>query len=94
MGKHIQAIIQVLAKLAFAGECSQIAIGRRDNADIDFHRPLRTDGIDFAFLQRTQQLHLHVEAEFANLIQEERAAIGFLEFPRCLSVAPVKEPFS
>ena len=41
---------------------------------------LAADGIDLAVLQGAQQLHLGVERQFADLVEEQRAAIGFQEF--------------
>ena len=40
---------------------------------------LEPDGVDFAFLQHAQQLHLHIERQFADFIQKQRAVIGFDE---------------
>ena len=70
--------------MPFARQLVQVAIGGRDDAHIDLHRPLGADRIDFAFLQRAQQLDLHVEPQLADLVEEQRAAIGFLEFAQML----------
>jgi len=51
-----------------------------DQADVDLDRALGADRIDFAFLDRAQQLDLHVEAQLADFVEEERTAIGLLEF--------------
>ncbi len=45
---------------------------------------LEPTGSTLAFLQRAQQLDLHVQAQFADLVEEQRAAIGFLEFAQML----------
>ena len=45
---------------------------------------LGADRIDLAFLQRAQQLHLRVERQFADFVEEQRAAIGFLELADAL----------
>ena len=68
--KHVQPVIQVFAKLAFAGALGEIAVGGGDDAHIHLHRPLATDGIDLAFLQRAQQLHLRGQRQFADLVEE------------------------
>ena len=78
--KHVEAVIEVFAELPVARALGQIAIGRGDDAHIDLHRTLGADGIDFAFLQRAQELHLHVETQFADFVEEQRAAVGFQEF--------------
>ena len=41
---------------------------------------LRADGIDLAVLQGAQQLHLGVERQLADLVEEQRAPVGFEEF--------------
>ena len=63
---------------------AQVAIGGGDDAHIHLHRALGADRIDFAFLQRAQQLDLHVQAQFADFVQEQRAAVGLLEFAQML----------
>ena len=42
-------------------------------------RALGADGIDLAVLQGAEQLHLHVERQLADLVEEERAAVGLDE---------------
>jgi len=58
------------------------------NADVDLHRALGADGIDLSFLQRAQQLDLHVEAKLADLVEEQRSSISFLNLPRCCRSRP------
>ncbi len=43
-------------------------------------RGARADRIDLAFLDRAQQLHLHVERQVANLVQEQRTSVRLDEF--------------
>ena len=45
---------------------------------------LEPTGIDLAFLQRAQQLDLRVERQLADLVEEQRAAVGFLELADAL----------
>ena len=49
------------------------------------HRLLGADRIDLALLQGAQQLDLGFERQLADLVEEQRAAVGFLE----LADAPV-----
>ena len=76
----MQAIEQVFAETAGFHVGDQIAIGGRDDAHIDLDRFAPADRLDFAFLQRAQQLHLRGGRQFADLIEEQRAAVGFGEF--------------
>ena len=83
-GEDIQAIVQILAELAFLDELDHVAVRRRDQAEVDLDALLRADGIDLAFLKRTQQLDLRIERELADLVEEERAAVGLLELTDAL----------
>ncbi len=40
------------------------------------------DALELALLQRAQELHLHLDRDLADLVEEERAAVGELEAPR------------
>ena len=40
------------------------------------------DALELALLQRAQQLHLHLDRDLADLVEEERPAVGELEAPR------------
>ena len=80
IGKDVEAVEQVLAELAGLDEFDQVLVGRRDEADVDLDRAARADRIDLALLQRAQQLDLRVERQFADLVEKQRAAVGFGEF--------------
>ena len=77
--EDVEAIEQVLAEPARLHEFDQVLVGRRDQADVDLDRPARADRIDLALLQRAQQLDLRLERQFADLVEEQRAAVGFGE---------------
>ncbi len=78
--EDVEAIVEVFAELAVLDLLDHVAVGCRDEAEIDFHRPLGADRIDLTFLQSAEQLHLGFERQLADLIEKERAAVGFLEF--------------
>ena len=80
-GEHVEPVIEVLAEASLLHEADQILVGRRDQPEVDLDRVLGADGIDLALLQRTQQLHLRIERELADLVKEQRAVTGLLEFP-------------
>ena len=84
-GIDIQAVIQILAELAGLHHLDHVAVGGRDQADIDLDGFPRTDRIDLAFLDGAQQFHLHVERQFRHFIEEQRAAVGFLKFADMLA---------
>ncbi len=77
--QHVQPVEQVLAEMPFLDPLEQPAVGRRDDADVDLDRLAAADRLDGAFLQRAQQLHLGGQRQLRDLVQEQRAAVGFDE---------------
>ncbi len=57
----------------------EIAMRGRDDAHVTAHRHVIADALEHAFLQHAQQLHLHRRAHVADLVEEQRAALGDLE---------------
>ena len=81
-GKHVKPVIQILAELACLHHFDHVAIGCGYEADVDFDRFSRTNGINFAFLDGAQEFHLHIKRQFGNFIEKQRSAISFLEFAK------------
>ena len=54
-------------------------MGGGDDADVDAHGPLAADAHDLAVLHDAQQAHLRGERELADLVEEQRPAVGLLE---------------
>src|SRR5262249_56837343 len=81
---HVEPVVEVLAQLAVLDELDHVAVGGRDQPEIDLDRPLGPDRVDFAGLQRAQQLDLRFERQLADLVEKQRAAIGLLEFADAL----------
>ena len=52
---------------------------RRNDAHIDFLRTGAADRPHLVFLQHAQQLDLQAHRHVADLVQHQRAAVGFLE---------------
>ena len=77
--KDVEPVEQVAAEPALPGFLEQIAIGRGDDADVDVDRPRTAEALDLAVLQHAQELRLELERQLADLVEEERAAIGQLE---------------
>jgi hypothetical protein len=57
----------------------QVAVGGGDDPHADTHRSLPSNANHFAVLQHTQESHLGRGGELANLVQEQRSAVGLLE---------------
>ena len=59
----------------------QVAISGGNNADVDGPAFGGADGLDLPFLQRAEKLGLHLQRHFADLIQQQGAAIGGFHQP-------------
>ncbi len=75
----VEAVVEVLAEAPGADLLLEDAVGRRDDADVDLLGLAVADAEDDALLQRAQQLHLQVQRQLADLVEEERALVGDLE---------------
>src|SRR5262249_61888432 len=64
----------------------QVDTGRGNQANLVAHRFRAADALDLAFLNRAQQLRLQIEAQVADLVEEQRAVRGQLELAELLTV--------
>jgi hypothetical protein len=76
---HGEPVEQVGAKPRVVDLTAEVAMGRRDHADVDLDRLRAADPADRARLERAQQLRLLIDRELADLVEEQRAAVGFFE---------------
>ena len=83
---HIQSMVEVFAKRAAPGLRRQIAIGGRDQPDVQLVSARAAHALELALLQHAQQLGLQRRREFADLVEEDRAALR--PVPACPSSAP------
>ena len=60
---------------------AQILVGGGDDADIGLDRRAAADRRIFALLQHAQQPGLRLHRHVADLVEEQRAALGLLEAP-------------
>ena len=91
----VEAVVEVLAEAARADLLLEDAVGRGDDADVDLLGLAVADAEDDALLQRAQELHLQVERQLADLVEEERALVGRPGTCRgATRSAPVKAPFT
>ena len=74
-----QAEIEIFAEGALVDLFAQVAIGCREHADIDLVRAIAADALDLALLEHAQELGLQRDVELADLVEEDRAAVGLLE---------------
>src|SRR5947209_20265626 len=78
--EHIKSIINILSTLSVALTSREIAIGSGNDANVHLEGTLGSYRIDVAVLQCPEQLDLHIEPKFADLVQKERPAMGLLKF--------------
>ena len=78
-GEDVEPIVEILPEAPLGHGAFEIAVGGRDDADVRVERPSGSHAFERPVLQHAQQLGLHVDAEFADLVQEERAAVRQLE---------------
>ena len=74
-----QPVEQIGAELALVDLRREILVGRGDDADVDRDRLGRADPRDLAIFDRAQQPVLRGHRQGAELVEEQGAAIGFLE---------------
>jgi hypothetical protein len=70
---------QVLAKQPLPHPLVEILVRCGDDAHVRFERRVAADAVVLAIRQHPQQPHLKVRRHIADLVQEQRAALGLLE---------------
>ena len=76
---HVEAIVKILAEALFLDQLLEMLIGRGNDARIDFDRLRTADALERPLLQKAQQLRLHHRRQIANLVEQDRAALGRFE---------------
>jgi len=76
---HVQAVEQICAERAVRDQLLQVAIGGRDEANVDVDRLDSADALELALLKGAEELHLHLDRDLADLVEEQRAAVRELE---------------
>ena len=83
----VEAIEQVLAKRALGDHVAQVAVGRRDDADVDAaDDAVGADLLQFAGFQKPEQQALHAQGHLADFVEEHRAPVGELELAELVAV--------
>ena len=76
---HIEAVVEVLAEGALADHRFEVAVGGSDHAHIHADRLRPSNTLELALLKHAQELHLHRQADIADLIEQECATVSALE---------------
>ena len=75
----VEAVEQVLAEQPLRDQLAQVAVGRGDDPEVRLDRRAAADRHELARLQHAQQAGLGLERHVADLVEEQRAALGLLE---------------
>src|SRR2546426_844976 len=75
----VEAVVEIVAEATLADQRLEIAVGRRDHAHVHADRVLTPDALERLLLERPEHLRLRLQAHVADLVEEERAAVGELE---------------
>jgi hypothetical protein len=78
-GQNIDPVEEVLPHESLPDALLQIPVGGCDKTDVDLADFMAPDGNIAVPVQNAQQLDLHVEAQFAQLVQKKGAAVGQVE---------------
>src|SRR5436190_7553654 len=77
--KHVQSVVQVLSKHSGSHRLFQVAVGRGQHAHVHRNRMTVADSLNLMILKDTEQRNLCFRRQIANLVEEDRAAIGGFE---------------
>src|SRR5580700_7330433 len=73
--KYMQAVVQITSEFAGCNHLFEIAIGRRDEPNIDSSRVSAPESFKFALLQCPQQLRLNFDGYVSHFVEEQSALI-------------------
>ena len=85
-GDGVDAVVEVLAEAASGQQAVEVVVGRGDDPHVDLDHARAAHARDLPVLQHAQQLGLHGRGHVADLVQEQRAAVGLLE-----AAAPLRD---
>ena len=89
-----QPVVEVLAEAPLGDGLLQIDVRRGQQRTSTLHRAVAPHRLERPLLEHAQQLGLQLERQLADLVEQQRAAVGHLEAPGAVRVAPVKAPFT
>src|SRR5712692_2788003 len=78
-GEDRQPVVQVLAEAPLRDRLAQVAMGGGDDAHVDAHRRSPAEPLHLALLEDAEKLRLQFERQLADLVEEQRPALGLLE---------------
>ena len=95
MGKTLSAEPEVFAKSPGGDHLLEVSVRSRYNADVHRYGTCSSHAFDFFGLKDIQQLHLGLQGQFSDFVQEDRALVWPVRTVLSFELmAPVKAPFS
>ena len=80
------AEVEVLAEATLVDLALEVAVRRRDDADVHAPRAGLTDAPNLLRLEGAEQLGLEIERQFAELVEEHGAAVGRFEGAHAVAI--------
>src|SRR6059058_2018807 len=77
--EHVQPVVEIVPEPLLFHHPKEVAVRRGDEADVDLDRLRTAVPLELLLLQDAQQLRLELERDLADLVEEQRAAVGHLE---------------
>ncbi len=90
----VEAVEQIFAEDAALDALLEILVRRGDHAHVHLHGRLAANAVELAFREHAQQARLQRRGHVADLVEEQRAAIGLLEAAAALRVGAGERAFS
>src|SRR5664280_2243035 len=75
-GHDVEPKVEILPKLVFLDAFFEPPIGGGDDPDIDLEGAVAPDSLELTLLQDAQELGLEVGWNFADLVEQDRSAVG------------------
>ncbi|HSO40690.1 MAG TPA: hypothetical protein VLT33_49530 [Labilithrix sp.] len=85
---HREPEVEVTAERAVVHLALEVAVRRRDDANVHLARVRLADAADLPLLEGAEQLRLHGERELAHLVEEHGAAVRRLEGADPIAIGP------
>src|SRR5919205_300027 len=76
---NIQAVPEIFPERSLLDFDLQITVSGCDDPDVNLNRSISTESLKLTFLNNSEQLHLQLEGQLANLVEKDRAAVCQLE---------------
>ena len=80
-GDDVEAVVEVVAEAALADQIFQVHVGGGQDAHIHFDSFVAAQAHELAFLDDAQQLGLGLQADGANLVEEDGSLVRHLKQP-------------